>query len=77
MLDVNVMTIDGIDYVLVNQLEEENVTYIYLSNIDDPNDVVIRKSSPNDKDLFIPLEDEDEYYLANLLLFKKLNIKND
>lgn len=77
MVDVDVMTIDGTDYVLVNQLEEENVTYIYLSNIDDPNDIVIRKSSSDNKELFIPLDDEDEYFLANLLLFKKLNIKKD
>lgn len=78
MLDVNLMTIDGIDYVVVNELEEGNNKYIYLSNIDDPNDTIIRKRSLSDSDLYIPLDDEDEYYLANLLLFKKLqNNKND
>lgn len=77
MLDVNLMTIDGIDYVVVNELEEGDNKYIYLSNIDDPNDTIIRKRSSLDADLYIPLEDEDEYYLANLLLFKKLNEKKD
>ena len=45
-------------------------TYIYLSNVIDRDDTLIRKSSKDEEDLYIPLESEEEFELACLLLFR-------
>lgn len=76
MKDVEIITIDSKKYAIMNEVTDENITYLYLSNIDDPNDVMIRKSSSTDENEFIPLEDEEEFHLATLLLFKE-NKKDD
>lgn len=70
MKELEVITIGKKDYCIVREVEEDNVHYVFLSNVVNPGDIMIRKSSIEDPDLYIPLENEDEYYLANLLLFK-------
>lgn len=70
MKDVEIINIDNKKYAIVNEAQDEGTTYIYLSNIDDPEDIMIRKSSKEDKNEYIPLDDEDEFHLATLLLFK-------
>ena len=54
MKDIEVITIDNKKYAILNEVEEANTTYVYLSNIDD----------------------EDEFYLATLLLFKGVEKKD-
>lgn len=75
-MKIEIMEIDNKKYGILNEVEDNGTTYIYLSNIDNPDDVMIRKSSKTDKELYIPLENEDEFFLANLLLFKG-NKKSD
>lgn len=75
MQEVEIINIGNKKYAIINEVKEKDTTYIALSNIDDPEDIMIRKSSKEDKDEYIPLEDEDEFFLANLLLFK--GTKND
>lgn len=71
MMDVEVMTIDGKEYGIFNEIVEKDTNYVFLVNLKNEKDMMIRKSSKDDKDLYIPLEDEDEYYLATLLLSKE------
>ena len=73
MKEVEVMTIDNKDYLIMKEVFENDTSYVFLSNMIDPEDVMIRKSSPNDKNLYIPLDNEEEYKLATLLLFKNAN----
>lgn len=75
-MDIEIIEIDNKKYGIINEVIDNNTTYLYLSNINNPEDVMIRKSSKEDKDLYVPLENEDEFFLANLLLFKG-NKKND
>lgn len=70
MQEFEVMTIDNKEYLIVNEIEHKGNNYIYLVNPLNELDVMIRKQSKEDKDLYIPLN-EDEFNLANLLLFKK------
>ena len=70
MQEFEVMTIDNKEYLIVNEIEHKGNYYIYLVNPLNELDVMIRKQSKEDKDLYIPLN-EDEFNLANLLLFKK------
>ncbi len=76
MRDVEVMTVDDKDYIVMKEVMENGTSFVFLSGVDNPDDVMIRKSSPHDPYLYIPLESEEEVHLATLLFFKQ-NEKND
>ena len=71
MKEYEIITIDNKDYAIVNEIKENNTTYIYLVNIKNEADVMIRKQSKEDNDTYIPLDSDEEFNLANLLLFKE------
>ena len=75
MTEYEVINIDNKDYIIVNEINHKGITYIYLVNPKNEADVMIRKNSKEDKDLYVPLENDDEFNLANLLLFKKVTEK--
>ena len=72
MNEYEVINIDNKDYLIVNEINHKGTTYIYLVNPKNEADVMIRKSSKQDPDLYVPLENDDEFNLANLLLFKNV-----
>ena len=76
MSEFEVIEVDNKEYLIVNEIEYKNTNYIYLVNPKNELDVMIRKQSKEDKDLYIPLESDDEFNLANLLLFKETNKKD-
>ena len=67
--EVEIITLGDKDYYILNEVKRNGVTYIYLSNVEDKDDILIRKSSNDDDSLYVPLESEDEFELACLLLF--------
>lgn len=68
--ELEVITIDNKDYAIIKEKEYNDTTYIFLSNVTNPDDIMIRKSSETDKELFVPLESDKEFNIACLLLFK-------
>ena len=68
--DLEVITIDDKDYAVIKEVSHESNTYLYLSNILDEEDTLIRKIDKNDKDLVIPLESDQEFEIACNLLLK-------
>ena len=66
MEEVEIYSFDNKDYVLVTKID----SYLYLSNEKDPRDMMIRKEDINDTDLLLPLEDDEEFEKALLLLTK-------
>lgn len=68
--EVEIITLGDKDYYILNEVKRNGVTYIYLSNVEDKDDILIRKSSNEDDSLYVPLESEDEFELACLLLFR-------
>lgn len=70
MNNMEIMTFGDKDYYILKEKESNGINYIYLSNVDDPKDIMIRKSSNKDKDLYVPLDGENEFNKACLLLFK-------
>lgn len=70
MKELEVITIGKKDYCIIREVDEDSNHYVFLSNVVNPADIMIRKSTIEDPDYYVPLENEDEYYLANLLLFK-------
>ena len=70
--ELEVITIDDKDYVIIEEVDHENDKYLYLSNVIDEEDTLIRKINKDDENTVLPLKDESEFELACNLLFKFL-----
>lgn len=68
--ELEVITIDNKDYVVIEEVKHNNKTFLYLSNIINDEDTLIRKLDENDKNNVLPLQDEQEFEIACNLLFK-------
>ncbi len=66
--ELEIILLGDKEYYILNEVKRNGITYIYLSNVLDKDDTLIRKSS--DDENFIPLESEEEFELACLLLFR-------
>lgn len=71
MKEVEVMTVGSKDYFIMKEVIDHGISYVFLSGVADPEDVMIRKSTPDNPDYYVPLENEEEYHLATLLLFQE------
>ncbi len=67
MDEVEIYSFDDKDYVLVTKID----SYLYLSNEKDPRDMMIRKEDVNNPDLLLPIEDDEEFEHALLLLTRR------
>ena len=71
MKEVEIYTIDDKEYMLLDKVTKNEDTYLYLSNVVEGNDYIIRKLDRNDQETMIPLDDENEVKKAILLLTNK------
>lgn len=63
---------DGIEYMVMDEIDNANTTYYYLANIDDEEDFCIRKIDKNkDNQLLVGLDSDQEFDRAMLLFMKK------
>lgn len=67
--EVEVIAIDNKRYAVIKEITHNDNTFLYLSNLEDEEDTLIRKVDKNQKDLVIPIE-EQEFELACSLLLK-------
>ncbi|HIR49292.1 MAG TPA: hypothetical protein IAB35_04860 [Candidatus Faecimonas gallistercoris] len=67
MEEVEVYTFDNQDYIVIDKINE----YLYLSNEKDSHDMMIRKVDSNDDTLLLPLDSDEEFENALLLLTRK------
>lgn len=67
MEEVTIFSFDDKDYMLLDQIRD----YVYLSNVDDRRDMMIRKVDPSDDEVLLPIEDDEEFEKALLLLTQK------
>lgn len=68
MKDIEVVEIDNTTYAVLKEVTHKNTSYIYLSNINDEDDMLIRKVA---NDMLVPLENEEEFEIACNLLVKE------
>ena len=61
-MDVAVYTIDDNKYLLLNKIDFNDNTYLFLLNQEDQDDYLIRKVDKEDSNYLIPLDDENEVY---------------
>lgn len=69
-MEVDIYSIDNKNYILVDKIE----SFLYLSNENDDDDMIILKEDPNNTDELLELDNETEFNKA-LLLFSSKNIK--
>ena len=70
--DIETITFGNDNYAIIKEIPYKNTVFLYLSNINDENDVLIQKLA-NDMDTIIPLDDEREFDLACSIFFKNIN----
>ena len=59
---------DDEEYVAVEEIPNNEVTYLYLANLKDEKDICVRKEI---KDEILPLDSEEEFNKAMLLFSQK------
>ena len=67
MKEDDIYTFDDKNYVLLDRIED----YLFLSNEKNDHDMMIRKVDANDEETLLPLESDEEFEKALLLLVTK------
>ena len=67
MKEVDIYTFDDKNYVWLDRIED----YLFLSNEKNDHDMMIRKVDANDEETLLPLESDEEFEKALLLLVTK------
>lgn len=66
---------DGKEYVIIEEITENDVTYVYLTNVEDETDFCIRKVIDEQTGkMLIGLSDNNEFDKALLYFTKKNNV---
>ena len=65
---VEYVLIDNKKYEVVMEKTSGDTTYMYLSNLDDDNDNLIRKYTTVDQETIYPLDNDEEFELAMSLI---------
>lgn len=66
--EVEYVLIDNKKYEVVMEKAYNDTTYMYLSNLDDENDNLIRKYTTVDQETIYPLDNDEEFELAMSLI---------
>ena len=67
-LEIEVVEINGTEYMIIKEVKHKDTSQLYLSNINDEEDTMIRKT---DGDMLVPLASEEEFEIACNLLVKE------
>lgn len=68
---------DGLDYMVIDEIDNEDVTYVYLANVLDEEDFCIRKvDNMKNGELLVGLDSDEEFDKA-LLIFTKKHKEDD
>jgi hypothetical protein len=70
MTSVDYFEIDDKEYMITNEIEDNNLIYYFLANLDEKEDILIRKTQKENPTILYPLDDVDEVEHAIGLLEK-------
>lgn len=73
MQEVMIYTFNDMNYVLVDRIDN----YLYLSNENNPHDMMIRKEDLEDDTILLPLDNEEEFDKALRLLSEKRKFQTE
>ena len=73
MQQVEIIDIENKKYMVLNEITDNDETYLYLTNIKNPKDFIIQKVDKNDKDYLVNLDNDEEFKKALDLFSKKID----
>ncbi len=73
MQEVMIYTFNDMNYILVDRIDN----YLYLSNENNPHDMMIRKEDLEDDTILLPLDNEEEFDKALRLLSEKRKFQTE
>lgn len=69
-MQIEYVIVDDKRFGVVNEVNHEGTIYVFLANLDDPTDVMIKKYTEQNQDELLPLETDAEFDFA-LSLFNE------
>ncbi len=69
-IECNVITINNIEYTEIDKINYNNNTYIFLANIDNPSDYMIRKLTIKNNEEYLSALNNEEEFKELLNIFK-------
>ncbi|MDD5888898.1 MAG: DUF1292 domain-containing protein [bacterium] len=69
-MEIEYVIIDDKRFGIINEITNENTTYVFLANLEDPTEQLIRKYTKENQEDLIPLENDAEFDFA-LSLFNE------
>ena len=73
MQQVDIIDIDNKKYMVLNEIEDNGETYLFLTNVKNPKEFLIQKVDKNDNEYLVNLDDEEEFNRALSLFNNSIN----
>lgn len=72
-MEVDVITIDGVEYTELAQIPLDGEVYVYLSDLENPTDTLIQRLTVEDGEEYLnPLRSREEYQRALAAFHRKM-----
>lgn len=72
MVDVDVYVLNDEEYYLMAEEVINDVSYLYLSKVDDEDEFMFRKRDKEDPEVLVTLDSEEEVRMVALVFAKKV-----
>lgn len=72
MVDVDIYVINDEEYYLLAEEVIRDTNYLYLSKVDDEEDIMFRKRDKEDPEVLVTLDNEEEVKMVALVFANKV-----
>lgn len=72
MVDVDIYVINDVEYYLIAEETIRDTDYLYLSRVDNEEEVMFRKRDKEDPEVLVTLDNEDEVKMVALVFANKV-----
>ena len=72
MVDVDIYVLNDEEYYLMAEEVINDVSYLYLSKVDDEDEFMFRKRDKEDPEVLVTLDSEEEVRMVALVFAKKV-----
>ncbi len=63
-MEIEYVIIDDKRFGIINEVKSKNTTYVFLANLEDPTEQLIRKYTDSNQEDLLPLETDSEFEFA-------------
>lgn len=72
MVDVDIYVINDVEYYLIAEETIRDIDYLYLSRVDNEEEVMFRKRDKEDPEVLVTLDNEEEVKMVALVFANKV-----